>query len=103
MVVDRPGVNFSGFQHRSGPLYTYHGDIIQKPLQVSNYVINIDTTVHESKSLGVRELPNDIESIVLKPDPKIACAFTVRVSSEPFLQLLKERDGSRVDQRLEGN
>lgn len=80
---------------------TYHRDITQKPLQVPNYTINIHTAIHETKSLGVRQLPDDIESVVLQPDPKIECAFIVRAASKPLLELLKEHDSSRVNQRLE--
>lgn len=66
-------------------------------------MINIHTAIHEPKSLGVRQLPDDIESVVLQPDPKIECAVLVRAASKPFLQLLKKRYGSRVNQRLEGH
>lgn len=82
---------------------TYHRDITQKPLQVSDYMINIHTAIHEPKSLGVRQLPNDIESVVLQPDSKIECSFLVRPASKPFLQLLNKRYGSRVNQRFEGH
>lgn len=66
-------------------------------------MINIHTAIHEPKSLGVRQLPDDIKSVVLQPDPKIECSLLVRAASKSFLQLLKKCHGSRVYQRLEGH
>lgn len=66
-------------------------------------MINIHAAIHEPKSLGVRQLPDDIKSVILQPDPKIECAFLVRAASKPFLQLLKKRYGGRIYQRLEGH
>lgn len=66
-------------------------------------MVNINSPIHEPKSLGVRQLPDDIESVILQPGPKVAYAALVRTPRKALLQLLEERDGSRVDQRLEGN